>query len=215
MGEVTHPTGAIWQLSALDATALAPLDLVFATDGKPGMRLGFTDDLRAAIRPVDALIRRKHPGMVAVRPVAFDKSTDANWTLPWHQDRVIAVRDRHDVPGFGNWSRKHGIWHCEPPAKLLAQMLFVRVHLDDAGADEGAMEIAIGSHAEGLVAADRAEALASQYPNEVCAAQRGDVLILQMLTLHRSLPATRPATRRVLRLDYAAFDLPAPLAWAD
>ncbi len=215
MDEASHPTRVIWERNALDKAALAPLDAVFATGGKPGARLALSDDLRAALRPVDAVIRRARPGMVAVRAVAFDKTAAANWALPWHQDRVIAVQDRHDVPGFANWSRKHGVWHCEPPEALLAQMLFLRVHLDDAGADEGAMEIALGSDAAGLVAADQAESVAKAYPAEVCVAQRGDVLVLPMLTLHRSLAATRTAARRVLRIDYAAFDLPAPLAWAD
>ncbi len=215
MGEITHPTGVIWEGGALDTAALDRLDKVFATGGKPGVRLGLRDDLRAALQPVDAVIRRTHPGMVAVRAVGFDKTATANWALPWHQDRVIAVRDRHDMPGFGNWSHKHGVWHCEPPEAPLADMLFVRVHLDDAGADEGAMEIAIGSHAEGFVAAGRAEAVAGQYPTKICTARRGDVLILPMLTLHRSLSATKAVTRRVLRIDYAASQLPAPLAWAD
>jgi len=32
--------------------------------------------------------------------------------------------------------------------------------------------------------------------------------------VHRSRPATDPRPRRALRLDFAAFDLPAPLQWA-
>src|SRR5688500_16968534 len=33
----------------------------------------------------------------AVRGILFDKTPDANWLVPWHQDLSIAVRERLDV----------------------------------------------------------------------------------------------------------------------
>src|SRR5437762_3104022 len=36
----------------------------------------------------------------AVRAIFFDKVPDANWSLFWHQDNVIAVKERREVPGF-------------------------------------------------------------------------------------------------------------------
>ena len=93
-------------------------------------------------------------------------------------------------------------------------MLFVRVHLDDTDASNGAMQIAIGSHAGGVVPSATAEQVAMTYLIEVCAAKRGDVLILKMLTLHASKPARVQSGRRVLRIDFASCDLPAPLSWA-
>ncbi|MEJ6403622.1 phytanoyl-CoA dioxygenase family protein [Yoonia sp. 2307UL14-13] len=205
----------MWERSALGHAALQALDAVFATRGKPGARLTLNATLQRALTPVDRLIRRRVPDMRPVRAVAFDKSPETNWALPWHQDRVIAVKQKVDVAGFTNWTRKGDVWHCEPPAGLLNEMLFVRIHLDDADAAAGAMELAEGSHAAGLVATDRAATLAASYPSHICTALRGDILILPMLTLHRSVAATKPAVRRVLRVDYAAFALPAPLAWID
>lgn len=204
-----------WHRQSLDTEALAALDAIFATRGKPGARLPLDDALRAALAPIDQLIAQDAPGMAPVRVLAFDKSDATNWSLPWHQDRVIAVASRADLQEFHNWSRKQGIWHCEPPTNFLTDMLFVRVHLDDADESAGAMEIAMGSHAAGLVPADRAETVAGDYPAHLCTARRGDVLILPMLTLHRSRAAERPATRRVLRVDYAASSLPPPLVWAN
>ncbi len=92
-------------------------------------------------------------------------------------------------------------------------MLFVRVHLDDNDNHNGAMKIALGSHRRGAVLAQDAEAVAQQFPIEVCRAKRGDVLILNMLTLHASTPSESDRPRRVFRLDYAGFELPEPLAW--
>ena len=43
---------------------------------------------------------------------------------------------------------------------------------------------------------------------------RGDVLVMQMLLLHRSLPSNQHRTRRVIRSDFANRPLPTPLQWA-
>lgn len=56
--------------------------------------------------------------------------------------------------------------------------------------------------------------MAARCVTEDCAARRGDVLLLNMLVLHRSKPATDTRPRRVFRVDYAAVGLPPPLEWA-
>ncbi len=154
------------------------------------------------------------PGVRPVRIVSFTKDASTNWAVPWHQDRIIAVQDKADVPGFTNWSSKGGRWHCEPPRKVLDAMLFVRMHLDAATSDNGAMEIALGSHRAGIVPAEAAERVASEHPSELCLGERGEVLVLKMLTLHRSRPATSKEPRRALRVDYAGEALPEPLHWS-
>ena len=69
---------------------------------------------------------------VPVRAIMFDKSTDANWLVPWHQDLTIAVQARVEAEGFSPWSIKEGVPHVQPPVALLEQMLTVRLHLDPA-----------------------------------------------------------------------------------
>ena len=93
-------------------------------------------------------------------------------------------------------------------------MLFVRMHLDRQDEDDGAMEIALGSHRHGLVPASEAAALAESLPREVTVAEPGDVLVLAMLTLHRSRPSRSGAPRRTLRIDLAEGPAPPPLRWA-
>ena len=46
-----------------------------------------------------------------VRGILFDKATGANWRVGWHQDQVIPVAKRIEVPGFTAWSVKHGVPH--------------------------------------------------------------------------------------------------------
>jgi len=209
--------GFSWLRGALAPADLAPFDRAAALRARPGARLSPDPDLAAVLAPGGALGRTVNallPGTKPVRLIAFDKTPENNWGVPWHQDRVIAVKDRAEVPGYAAWTRKAGIWHCEPPADILSQMLFLRVHLDDQQAENGAMQIAPGSHRLGRIPAAEAAARAGAYEAMTCEARRGDVLVLDMLTLHRSLASASPAPRRVLRIDYAAVDLPAPLAWA-
>lgn len=209
-------TGRLWLRAALPEEDLERLDPL-ARPGRPGTRLdaGAAVDVLGPSGRLGRTLSALWPGMRPVRLVAFSKDSEANWGVPWHQDRVIAVRDRAEGPGFAAWSSKGGAWHCEPPLALLEGMLFVRVHLDPATPSNGPMEIALGSHRQGVVAAAEAEALAGTCACEACLGERGDVLVLKMLTLHRSRPSRDGQPRRALRVDYAAGDLPAPLAWAD
>ncbi|MGJ8612015.1 MAG: phytanoyl-CoA dioxygenase family protein [Octadecabacter sp.] len=208
--------GRVWLRGAVSDADLALLDKATANSTNAGQRLGSSTALDAVLSKDSSLlvsIQRLDPMAVPVRTVAFNKSESANWGVPWHQDRVISVHDKVDVKGYQNWTKKSGTWHCEPPKTVLDGMLFVRVHLDDSTQSNGAMEIAVGSHAGGIVPSARAEKTANTYPIEVCNAKRGDVLILKMLTLHCSKPATIQSGRRVLRIDLSSSVLPLPLSW--
>lgn len=213
---VFETDGRVWLRNAVSDADLDLFDKAAADQERAGQRLGASRVLARALSPEGSLmaaIREIDPGARPVRVVAFNKSEDANWGVPWHQDRVIEVADRQDVAGYGNWTRKSGAWHCEPPEAVLDKMLFVRVHLDPSDRSNGAMEISLGSHAGGVVPSGEAETEALRRPVEVCEAERGDVLILKMLTLHSSKPATVRSGRRVLRIDFASTELPAPLNW--
>ena len=90
----------------------------------------------------------KELGMESARPVrilAFDKTPVSNWNLGWHQDRVIAVKERRDVSRFGTWTLKNGIPHVEAPVEILRSMFSLRLHLDNCYADNGALKIMAGS----------------------------------------------------------------------
>lgn len=188
---------------------LAELDHAVDVVDVPGQRLRLQ-----APAALTALARQLLPGARPVRVVAFNKTEANNWTLPWHQDRVVALRERVETPGFTNWTNKAGIWHAEPPIELLERMLFARIHLDPADADNGCPQLALGTHARGKIAAADTEAIANAAPIEDCIAERGDVLFAKALILHRSAPSRTSAGRRAIRIDYCAEDLPQPLEWA-
>ena len=208
--------GRVWLRNAVSEEDLKLLDNAATASTKAGQRLDVSKQLKAALSEESSLIRavrRLSPNAVPVRIVAFNKSERANWGVPWHQDRVIAVTEKAEIAGYNNWTKKSGTWHCEPPLSILDEMLFVRIHLDDNDHSNGAMEIAVGSHSNGFVPSAEAERVAKSFPIETCEAKRGDVLILKMLTLHSSKPAQIQSGRRVFRIDFSSTQLPPPLSW--
>jgi ectoine hydroxylase-related dioxygenase (phytanoyl-CoA dioxygenase family) len=202
--------GRVWFRRALSAASLTALDGATVVEEKPGERFSALPSLDE----VDALAAHLLPNARSVRVVAFNKSETNNWTLPWHQDRVIALRERVETPGFTNWTNKAGIWHAEPPIELLESMIFARIHLDPADEENGCLQLALGTHALGKIAAADADAIARSAPIENCIAERGDVLFAKAPILHRSSPSRTNAGRRAIRIDYCAEALPPPLEWA-
>ncbi len=180
-----------------------------------GARVSTSDSaLAEVLAALASIIAPILPGARAVRAVWFDKTPEANWLVPWHQDRTIAVRQRHDVPGYGPWSLKHGTCHVEPPFALLARMLTVRLHIDDCPISNAPLEVAIGSHRAQVAAADAA-AIAEKSARLMCLAMAGDLWVYKTPILHRSARATVPGRRRVLQLDYCSHALADGLQWAD
>lgn len=155
------------------------------------------------------------PGAKLVRSVLFNKDGATNWQVSWHQDLTIAVKRRAVTPGFSRWTIKAGIPHVQPPVAILAGMLTVRVHLDDADATNGALWVVPHSHLHGRLDAEHAIALVAQNGQLLCAARAGDALILRPLILHASYKATSPRPRRVIHFEFAAGELPVPLAWCE
>jgi ectoine hydroxylase-related dioxygenase (phytanoyl-CoA dioxygenase family) len=205
----------MWIRGALDEQALADLEETYCACNKPGMRL--KNGLNGAVHTsayINSLIAQIMPGYRPVRTLVFDKTPDQNWGVPWHQDRVIAVKEKYKIDGFRAWTNKAGIWHVEPPVNVLADMVFIRIHLDDTDEENGCLELARGSHIYGRVRSEGIADIVATSSREICRAQRGDILIVKALTLHRSLRATRPNQRRVFRVDYAARELIKPLEWA-
>ena len=205
----------VWMRQALNVDEVSKLQGAGQLDGAAGRRLGAEGVINGAIAPVTRAINLQFGGYQPVRVVSFAKTDDANWQVPWHQDRVIAVQEKADIDGFGNWSKKSDQWHCEPPVQILEDMLFVRVFLDPCNAETGGMEFSVGSHVAGLIPFGDAVEMSEAYLNEIEEAEAGDILVLPMLTLHRSRPAETVNNRRVLRIDYARDALPEPLHWID
>lgn len=206
----------VWFRGALSTGDLNQFDRACELGADAGKRFTLSDSLKDVFSEngsISPLLNQLIPNTRPVRAVYFNKTKETNWAVPWHQDRIIAVEEKQELTGYKNWSQKAGVWHCEPPTNVLDEMLFVRIHLDDTDCSNGAMEIALGSHREGVVSADGASTIAKKYNTHICEAERGDILVLKMLTLHRSLISQNSTPRRTLRIDFADEILPKPLSF--
>ena len=148
-----------------------------------------------------------------VRALLFNKSEETNWSLGWHQDRTICVKEKRDAPGFGPWTVKRGMIHVAPPFDLLTRMVTVRAHLDDVPATNAPLLVARGSHKLGRIAVSEVDEVVSRCGTAVCTAKAGDIWLYATPILHASEVASPPRTRRVLQVDYAAENLPFGLEW--
>lgn len=211
--------GAELAPKALDGSTLAALEEALA--GQPsdvaGVRLFGVEGLPCFLAtngPVGFLAARRL-GVIArpVRAILFDKTASANWSLAWHQDRVVAVCERKEVEGFGPWTRKHGALHVAPPFELLARMLTLRIHLDAVPETNAPLLVAPGSHRFGRIPEADVPDVVSKCGVAMCLAEAGDVWIYATPILHASDRATAATGRRVLQVDYAVDDLPGGLQW--
>jgi hypothetical protein len=155
-------------------------------------------------------------GVGIVRAIVFDKSPTANWLVPWHQDAVVAVKQRHDVIGFGPWSIKDGEPHCRPPRSVIDEVAVLRVHLDPCGPEQGPLRVIADSHLNGALVDHELRAAVEMGTSVDCVADAGDIVLMRPLTIHASSRATKPAARRrVLHLECCAVRLPTPLEWGE
>jgi ectoine hydroxylase-related dioxygenase (phytanoyl-CoA dioxygenase family) len=148
-----------------------------------------------------------------VRALMFDKTADANWRVPWHQDLAIAVAARIETPGFEAWSVKEGVVYVQPPREILEGMAAIRLHLDDCGSENGALRVIPGSHLRGKLNSDEIAACVKSATVHTCEVPKGGALLMQPLLLHSSSPAQSPRHRRVLHIEYATEKLPDSLKW--
>lgn len=148
-----------------------------------------------------------------VRGILFDKTPNANWKVPWHQDQTIAVAERREMEGFGPWSIKAGVQHVQPPASILENMMSVRIHLDDCGVENGALRVIAGSHLFGRISERQASEIGEDGSATECTVSAGDALLMRPLLVHASSAASKPGHRRVIHLDFGACKLPNGLCW--
>jgi ectoine hydroxylase-related dioxygenase (phytanoyl-CoA dioxygenase family) len=148
----------------------------------------------------------------AVSGTFFNKTPAANWKVPWHQDRLVKVKDRFDAEDWGPWSVKDGVIHVQPPSSVMSRVLAIRLHLDDCPAENGALRVLPGSHLYGFLKPEQTAGLPVR-PESLCPVPKGGAFLMSPLLLHSSSPSTSPRSRRVIHLEFAADDLPAPFEW--
>ena len=149
-----------------------------------------------------------------VRALFFDKTSERNWFVAWHQDKTVAVNKKMDMAGWESWSVKDGIHHVQPPCEVLNQMITLRLHIDPAHESNGCLRVIPGSHRLGLL---QQEAIGPAVANDTavsCVVDAGDAVIMRPHILHSSGKSLGGGHRRVVHLEYSSFMLPAGVEWA-
>ena len=141
---------------------------------------------------------------VAFGATLFDKSSEANWLVVWHQDTALPLVERRDVAGWGPWSTKGGITYAHAPASALSQVVALRVHLDASTDDNGPLRVLPGTHELGVLTDAQIHAAARRIDPVTCTVGRGGLLIMRPLLVHASSKVVSSVPRRVLHFEYAA-----------
>ena len=205
---------SLLKATALDAVRATHTRGVHAYANRAALSIAEVSALATSEKIVGLAQRVLSRRPFAVRAILFDKVNGANWKIPWHQDITIAVKEQHDVDGYGAWSTKEGSPHVQAPTRVLENMVAVRLHLDDCDADNGPLRVVPGSHAGGRI---KKALIPSLYPDANAIAltcEKGDAILMSPLTVHASSPASNPNHRRVIHIEYACCDLDSPLEWA-
>ncbi len=154
---------------------------------------------------------------IVTRTLLLQKSRKVNWPLAWHQDVTILTKVSAEIPaGFGPVTYKNGLPHVTATEQFLAGMASVRIHLDDADKDSGALEIIPGSHKEGRIPPRTMEQEIMDTEPAYVPALAGEVHIFRPLLIHRSGKVKGDVIRRVIQLEMTPKAiLPKPLEWYD
>ena len=164
-----------------------------------------------AIRQIIEPIAGKNARVV--RAIFFDKTPEANWKVPFHQDLTITVRERREVDGFVSWTTKADVWHVQPPALVVENIVALRVHLDNTDGSNGALRVVVGSHRFGRLSAEQIEKLKVTGEIVNCSVPKSGVMLMRPLLLHASSAATNASHRRVIHFEFSALELPENLEW--
>lgn len=148
-----------------------------------------------------------------VKSIYFDKPSESNWFVPFHQDITVSVNKKVDIDGFNNWTVKQNYFAVQPPLTYLQNNFTVRIHLDDTDANNGALKVIPSSHTRGII---RPQTIDRSYVEEkICEVKRGGVMLMRPLLLHASGKTVNNNRRRVIHVEFSNCKLPTRLQWPE
>lgn len=142
-----------------------------------------------------------------VRSIYFNKPSQANWIVNWHQDLTINLSNRKDSVGFKNWLPKGEYLSVNPPQEFLEDIITFRIHLDDCTSKNGALRVIPRSHLSvGKISINESDV-------EICEVKKGGILVMKPLLWHSSRRTENQDKRRVIHVEFCSLDLPNGLTW--
>ncbi len=147
------------------------------------------------------------------KAIYFDKPSESNWFVAYHQDLSISVDKKADLENYVNWTFKKGQNGVQPPIEILQDTITIRIHLDKTDKNNGALKVIPKSHSRGII---RSESKDWNIENEfICEVEKGGIMLMKPLTLHASNRTTNGKKRRVIHLEFNKHNLSKPLDWLE
>ena len=163
---------------------------------------------------VRALINNVSESAFLSKAIYFDKSSASNWSVTWHQDLTINLKEEQKMEGYTSWTKKEGIVSVIPPLDVSKSIFTLRLHLDEITTKNGCLEVVPGSHKKVHSDAEKKVITENIDPMPVLV-NEGGVMLMKPLILHRSAKSTNQKSRRVLHLEFTNTELPQGLEWAE
>jgi ectoine hydroxylase-related dioxygenase (phytanoyl-CoA dioxygenase family) len=148
-----------------------------------------------------------------VKSIYFDKPATSNWFVAYHQDLTISVDKKMNIAGFGPWTIKQNQYAVQPPLPILEDNFTIRIHLDDANAENGALKVLPKSHLKGICRPETIDW--NTVTTTICNVKKGSVMLMKPLLLHASGKTTNAVRRRVLHIEFSRTLLPETLRWSE
>lgn len=142
------------------------------------------------------------------KAIFFNKPSQSNWFVGYHQDMSISVKNKVEKDGYTNWTHKNGQLGVIPPKEVLENTITFRIHLDDTDATNGALKVIPKTHTKGFIRIDEnfeKENLGEEY---LCNVKKGGVMLMKPLLLHASAKSTSEFDRRVIHLEFSNKEIP-------
>jgi len=196
----------------------ASIDASSVGDLRGGLRLA--DKIIPAIKKLTnhqkiASLARQHLDgpPTLIRAILFNKTLDQNWPVAWHQDKTVIVNTPFEQDNWVHWSLKAGKPHVQPPLSVLEKMVTVRIHLDDATAQNGCLRVIPCSHKKGILQQKQVLELAKNSDAIDCVTLAGDALVMKPLIIHASNKSVLNSDRRIIHLEFSDYQLPKGINW--
>nr|WP_261975638.1 phytanoyl-CoA dioxygenase family protein [Olleya sp. ITB9] len=160
------------------------------------------------------VIKSIDKGAFLTKAIYFDKSTNDNWYVTWHQDVPINVLEKKEIDGFKSWTNKQGVVSVCPPEKISKNTFAMRIHLDDVTVKNGALKVIPGSHNKRLND-EEIKLISNNSIPFLSEVNSGGVQLMKPFLLHASSKTTSQKSRRVLHLEFSSIELPEGLQYAE
>ena len=148
--------------------------------------------------PIKTLMNHIYPkGSIIVHSLLFDKTSAANFHVPFHQDV--------SMPHKKGQKKIAGVPYNQVPCPQIDHLTIVRIHLDKNNLENGPLQVIPESHKHGILRDREITNTVSTNQIQYCTMERGEILLMKPLLLHSSCRSQSLLPRRVIHLVFASI----------